>query len=117
VGLLIRWLVPFLGILLAEYLLPEGIVVKDLGTAAVFAFVLAVVNAVIRPIVQFFSLPLTCLTLGIFHFVINAAMFGLAAWLVPGVTVNGFVPAFVGALIVSAVGLVLSWFVPDRRPA
>jgi putative membrane protein len=116
-ALLIRWLVPFLGVLLASYLLPEGIMIKDLTAAAIFAFVLAIVNAVIRPLVQLLSLPLTCLTLGLFHFVVNAAMFALAALFVPGVTVNGFWPAFVGALAVSAVGLGLSWVLPDRRPA
>ncbi|MGH2354864.1 MAG: phage holin family protein [Chloroflexota bacterium] len=108
-ALFLRWLVPFIAILLAAYLLPGRITVPDLGTAAIFALVLAVLNAVVRPILGFFALPITCLTLGLFHFVLNAIMFALAAALVPGVVVEGFVAALVGALIVSLVGVATSW--------
>ncbi len=115
IGLLFRWLVPFLALLLAAYLLPEGIIVSDYGAAAAFAFVLAVLNAFVRPVVRLLTLPLTCLTLGLFHFVINAIMFGLAATLVPGVQVVGVVPAVVGALLVSALGVLMSWFIGGGR--
>jgi putative membrane protein len=118
-ALLIRWLVPFIAVLLAAYFFPNQIGVTDLGSAAVFAFILAILNAVVRPILQFFALPLTCITLGLFHFVINAAMFGLAAYFaayfVPGIMVGGFLGAFLGALVVSVVGLLLSLFLPDSR--
>jgi putative membrane protein len=114
-ALLIRWLVPFAAVLLAAYFFPDLIGVDDLGAAAIFAFILAVLNAIVRPVLQFFALPLTCLTLGFFHFVINAAMFGLASFFVRGVNVEGFWGAFVGALVVSVVGLILSLFLPDRR--
>src|SRR5215211_1759879 len=114
-ALLIRWLVPFIAVLLASYFVPTLIGVNDLAAAAIFAFFLAVLNAVVRPVLQFFALPLTCITLGLFHFVINAAMFGLAAFFVRGVTVEGFWGAFVGALVVSVVGLLLSLFLPDNR--
>ncbi len=106
--LLLRWAVPFVAILLAARLLPGDIAVRSLGAAAVFALVLALLNAFVRPIIAFFALPITCLTLGLFHFVINAAMFALAASLVPGIVVNGFVAALLGTLIVSAVSLVAS---------
>ena len=106
--LLLRWLVPFVAILVAAYLLPSEIAVVSLTAAAIFALMLALLNAIVRPIVELLALPITCLTLGLFHFVINAAMFALAAALVPGVTVNGFLAALVGALIVSALGLLTS---------
>ncbi len=106
--LLLRWLVPFIAILLAAYLLPGEIVVGDYVAAAVFALVLALLNAFVRPIIALLALPITCLTLGLFHFVINAALFALAATLVPGVMVHGFLAALLGALIVSALGLVTS---------
>ncbi|HEX2036178.1 MAG TPA: phage holin family protein [Chloroflexota bacterium] len=108
-NLFLRWLVPFIAILLAAQLMPRQISVPDLGTAAIFAFVLAVLNAVVRPVLSLLALPITCLTLGLFHFVLNAATFALAAALVPGVVVEGFPAAFLGALIVSAVGLAASW--------
>src|SRR5919199_1911357 len=103
--LLLRWIVPFASILLAAYLLPGEVAVGSLTAAAIFALVLAVLNAVVRPVVELLALPITCLTLGLFHFVINAAMFALAAAVVPGITVNGFLAALIGALIVSALGL------------
>ncbi len=115
IGLLLRWLVPFLAVLLAASLLPQGIIVSDYRAAAVFAFALAVLNAFVRPVVALLALPITCLTLGLFHIVINAVMFGLAATLVPGVRVEGVLPALVGALLVSALGLVMSWFFGGAR--
>jgi len=105
--LLLRWAVPFVAILIARYLLPGDIQVGSLTAAALFALVLALLNAFVRPIVALFALPITCLTLGLFHFVINAAIFALAARLV-GVGINGFVAALLGSLIVSAVSLVAS---------
>ena len=51
---------------------------------------------------------------GLFHFVINAVTFGIAAALVPGVALDGFVAALIGALLVSAVGLLMSVLVGER---
>ena len=116
--LLARLLVPFLAILLAQWLFPQQIGVGSLLAAAVFALALALLNAFVRPIVALFALPITCLTLGLFHFVLNAIFFAFAAGLtsrfVPGpegVTVQGFFGAFLGALVVSVVGLLLSMLV------
>jgi putative membrane protein len=108
-GLLLRLAAPFFAILLAAYLFPDWFAVSGLGAAAVFALVLAVLNAVVKPVLSLLALPITCLTLGLFHLVINAVVFALAAWLVPGIAVNGFLAALVGALIVSAAGLAVSW--------
>ena len=112
--LLLRFAVPFIAILAAQQFFPDLFAVQGLAAAAVFALVLAVVNAVGRPILELVSLPITCLTLGLFHFVINAITFGIAAALVPGVAVGGFVAALIGALLVSAVGLVMSMLVREK---
>jgi putative membrane protein len=76
--------------------------------------VLGVVNAFIRPIVELISMPITCLTLGLFHFVIGALMLLLVS-AIPGLgfLVNGIIAAFLGAIIIAIVGLVLSWILPD----
>jgi putative membrane protein len=76
--------------------------------------VLGVVNAFIRPIVELVSMPITCLTLGLFHFVIGALMLLLVS-AIPGLgfQVTGIVPAFLGAIIVAIVGAILSWVLPD----
>lgn len=84
--------------------------VSLLGTG----LVLGIVNAFIRPIIELISAPITCLTLGLFHFVIGALMLYLVS-LVPvlGFQVNGPVAAFLGAIIIAIVGIVLSWILPD----
>jgi len=76
--------------------------------------VLGIVNAFIRPIVELISMPITCLTLGLFHFVIGALMLLLVS-AIPGLgfQVNGIVAALIGAIIIAIVGLVLSWILPD----
>jgi putative membrane protein len=77
-------------------------------------FVLGVVNAFVRPIVSLIAMPITCLTLGLFHFVISALMLLLVS-AIPGLGfhVDGLIAAFIGALIMAVVGLVLSWILPD----
>jgi len=82
-------------------------------TLAIFAGVLALLNTFVRPILVFLSIPLTCLTMGLFVLVINTAMFALAAYFTD-VEVSGFLGAFIGALAVSVVGVVANMFVrPD----
>jgi putative membrane protein len=76
--------------------------------------VLGIVNAFIRPIIELISAPITCLTLGLFHFVIGAIMLYLVS-LIPalGFGVNGPIAALLGAIIIAIVGVVLSWILPD----
>lgn len=69
----------------------------------IFALVLGLLNATIRPVLRILTLPLTCLTFGAFALVLNAALFGLAAWLTPGMTVTAW-GALVGALVASIAG-------------
>ena len=112
-SLLIRWLINAGAILLVAWIL-EGIDVRGPGTALVAALALGLVNAVIRPVVLFLTMPLGCLTLGLFTFVVNALMFWLAAAVVPGFDVDGFVSALLGSLLVSAVSTVASRLWVDR---
>jgi putative membrane protein len=88
-----------------------GGVLGCLGVALGFG----IVNSFVKPILQFFSIPFILLTLGLFLFVVNA----FALWITSGISgslglgfrVNGFGAAFLGALVVSLVNLLLSWFV------
>jgi putative membrane protein len=77
-------------------------VTVDSWTAlAVAALVLGVVNAFVRPILTLLTLPITVLTLGLFLLIVNGTAFALAAWVVPGFSVDGFWWAVLGALLVS----------------
>jgi putative membrane protein len=81
------------------------------------ALVFGVLNAVVRPVLKLLTLPLLILTLGLFTFVINALMLRLTSWvsglLDLGFHVEGFWAAFLGALVVSVVSLMLSIFVEE----
>lgn len=85
---------------------------NDWTTLLVVALIFGVMNAVIRPILILVSLPLEVITLGLFTFVINAFMLLLTSWIAQGMglgfRVAGFLPALVGALVVSVVSFVLS---------
>jgi putative membrane protein len=84
----------------------------DWVTLLIVALIFGLVNAVIRPIIFLLSLPLTLITLGLFTFVINAFMLLLTSWIAQGMglgfRVDGFLPALLGALIISVVSFVLS---------
>jgi putative membrane protein len=82
-------------------------------SALVGALVLGAVNAVVRPILILLTLPVTILSLGLFLLVINAAMFGLAALVVPGFTVHGFWAALAGSILYSVAGWATSHFLHD----
>jgi putative membrane protein len=81
--------------------LVPGMEVDGVGHALLAGLVLGIVNALIRPLLVFLTLPITILTLGLFLLVINALLLRLAAALVPGFRVRGFGAAFLGALLLS----------------
>jgi putative membrane protein len=85
------------------------------STVLVFALILGAINAFLLPVLRLLTLPLTCLTFGLFALVLNAALFALAAWLTPGLTI-GVWGAVLGAIIVSiASGAIYSLL--DEEPA
>ncbi|MGC8659315.1 MAG: phage holin family protein [Desulfomonilaceae bacterium] len=104
-GILIRWIIMTVTVLVISKL-HLGVTVDDAGSALVFAAVLGVLNAFVRPVLIILTLPLTLVTLGFFILVINALLFWFVAGLDFGVHVAGFWSAFAASLIVSLV----SWF-------
>ncbi len=86
-----------------------GITISNFTTALVAAVVIALINLGIKPVLVFLTLPINILTLGIFILVINALLFMFMAYLVPGVEVNGFWSAFLGALVLSILSVGISW--------
>lgn len=109
---LVNWLVTALALYVTARLVP-GIAVGD-GFAPLLlaALVIGLVNAVVRPVLVFLTLPITILTLGIFYLILNAFLFWLAAALTPGFTLAGFGAAFLGAIVMSVVGMILHAIVP-----
>ena len=109
-GILLRTLIIMLGLFLASALVP-GVEINGLGTFILAALLLGLVNAVVRPIAFLLTLPITLITLGLFLFVLNAAMFGLVAALLDGFSVSGFFPAVFGAIVVSVTSMMASWYI------
>ena len=114
-GIFIRMLVAMLGLFLASKILP-GVRIEGTGTFVLAALLLGLVNGVVRPIAFVLTLPITIITLGLFLFILNAAMFGLVAAFLDNFSVAGFWSAFFGAIIVGITSTVASWYIgPDGR--
>jgi putative membrane protein len=103
VRFLLRVAIAALGLWLATVLV-TGFTIASPGSLVLAALVLGICNALVRPVLLILTLPITVLTLGLFLLVVNAAVIGLTAWLVPGFTIAGFVPALIGSVIVSITG-------------
>lgn len=112
-GLLVRWLVLTVAIILASYLL-EGIYLSGFSSAFFAAALLGILNALFRPVILILTLPINILTLGLFTFVINALMLKMVSGVIPGFEVHGFWTAVFGALIISVVSGLLNYFISDR---
>jgi len=102
-------------IIIAAWLLP-GLHVASPFSALIAGAILGFVNAIVRPILFFLTLPLTLITLGLFIFVLNALCLALTAAMVPGFTIDGFWWALLGALLISVVSWILNGiFVSSRE--
>lgn len=110
IGLVLKLIVNAVALFAVVRLVP-GISVAGTGNLIVAALVLGFLNAVLRPIISFFALPVTVLTLGLFTLVINGVVFALAAWIVPGFSVAGIGSAILGALLFSIISFVLNLIV------
>ena len=115
IGIIVRTLVTALAIWVAAAILP-GITIEGFGSLLLASLLLGFVNAVIRPIFIVLTLPITMVTLGFFLLVINAAMLKFVSLIIGGLSVEGFFNAVFGAIIVSIVSTIVSWFVgPEGR--
>jgi len=104
-GFLYRLVITALGLWAAATIV-RGVTIVGVGTLLLAALLLGIVNAIIRPIILILTLPLTVLTLGLFILVVNGISLALVAWVLPGFTVAGLVPAVLGSIVVG----LTSWF-------
>lgn len=101
-----QWIAASIALGAAAWILP-GVHIESLPALAVGALALGFMNAVVRPVLQFLSFPITIATLGLFYFVVNGVAFALAAWVVPGFNVDTCSAAVLAPVIVGAV----SWLI------
>ena len=112
-GFILRGLIAALGLWAATELL-SGFTIDTPMTLILAGLLLGLVNAIVRPFALLLSLPALLFTLVLFLVVINAAMIGLVALMLPGFKIAGFWTAVGGALIVSIVSWIGSWFIGSR---
>lgn len=112
--LLVRLVIGSLAVIFTSFLLP-GVKIDDAFTAVLVAFVISLLNAFVKPVLVFLTIPVTVFTFGIFLLVINALMIMLAAEIVPGFSVNGFWSAFFFSIIMSLTSSILEALSRDNR--
>jgi putative membrane protein len=113
--LLLNWVLSAVAVWVVAQLVP-GVSVRGAGSALVAALVIGFINATIGFVLKVVTFPLTLVTLGVFWFVINALMLELAsALLAPGFQVHGFLAAFIGAIVLSLVNLLLKAIVMPKK--
>jgi putative membrane protein len=109
--LLLNWVLSALAVWIVARVVP-GIYVSGPVAALIAALVIGFINATVGLLLKILTFPLTLVTLGLFWFVINALMLELAsALLSPGFQVRGFLAAFIGAIVLSLVNMMLKWLV------
>ena len=105
---IVKLILSAIAVLITAWLLP-GVSVEgnSFFTALMIAAALAFLNAILKPILVFLTIPITILTLGLFYLVINAAIILLATKLVSGFHVNGFITALLFSLVLSVTASIL----------
>jgi len=92
----------------------QGIEITSFSTALLVALFFGILNAIVRPIILLIAFPITILTLGLFSFVVNAGLFWWIGSIIEGFHVEGFVPALLGSLVVSATTFITDKILGDK---
>lgn len=106
--ILIRWILNA-AILYSISFLVAGFYFDSFYSAIISMLVLGIINALIKPILLLVTLPVNILTLGLFTLVINGLMFWLGSSITKGFNVDGFMPAFLAALLFSIFSIMVNW--------
>jgi putative membrane protein len=112
--MLLHWLLSAVTLLLVAHFVP-GFHVAGLVAALIAVLIIGLINATLGLILKLLTLPLTIFSFGIFLLVINAAMLLVASHIVPGFHVDGFFPAFVGAVLIFVLNMVWRWMLKPVR--
>jgi putative membrane protein len=112
--LLLNWVLSAVAVWIMAQFVP-GIHVNGATAALIAALAIGFINATLGALLKIITFPLTVVTLGLFWFVINGLMLELASAFVPGFQVRGFVAAFVGAIVLSLINLLLKAIVMPSK--
>ncbi len=114
--LLLRWVLSAVALLVVAWLVP-GFYLRNFGSALFAVIVIGLVNATLGILLKLVTFPLTIVSLGLFWWMINALMIWIASSFVPGFEIAGFGSAFIGAIALALVNLVLGalWRSAERE--
>lgn len=110
----LTWVLSAISLWITAYIVP-GLTITSWQAAAVGVVVMGLVNAIVKPILILFTLPLTLLTLGLFLLVINAFSLLLVGYFTPGFQVAGFIPALLGSIVLSLVSGLINQVLDRNR--
>lgn len=110
--IIISLLLNAIALIITAYIVP-GVHVADFKSALFAAIILGILNTIIKPILVMLTFPINVLTLGLFTFVINAIVLRLTEVFVPGLSIDNWLAAVLGAVVLSVVSTALSMFVKD----
>src|SRR5262245_58680650 len=110
----IRWFSNVLALVVTAWLLP-GVWFADWTASWLGALVLGLLNAFVRPILLFLTLPLNIITLGIFTIFLNAAIFFSVGYIIPSLMIKDYPWAIAGSLVFSTLSTLVSWLLHERR--
>lgn len=111
---LLRWFINAVAMAVTCLIIP-GIIFNRFTDLLIASALFGILNISIKPVLIILTLPINILTLGLFTFVINAAILGLTAKLLPGFIIYGFWPALGGAIIISLVSIILNTLFKEKR--
>ncbi len=111
----LRWLSNSIALMLTAFLIPKGLWFSSWHACLAGALVLGLLNAFVRPVLLFLTLPLNILTLGLFTIFLNAAIFFSVGYIIEGVVILNYPWAIVGSLLFSVFSTALSWLFHERR--
>ncbi len=112
--LLLNWILSALAVWVVSKVVP-GFYVSGAVAALIAALAIGFINATIGLVLKVITFPLTLVTLGLFWIVINALMLELASAVVPGFQIRGFLAAFIGAIVLSLVNMLLKAIVMPKN--
>lgn len=107
--IILRIFINALALYVASYYIPGISYDGGLGILIIGGIILGILNAIVRPILVILSCPLILLTLGLFYIIINTVILYLASMLMPGYSINSFISAIGGSLVISVLNWLLSW--------
>jgi putative membrane protein len=112
--MLLHWVLSAVAVWIMAQIVP-GIHVNGATAALIAALAIGFINATLGLVLKILTFPLSVLTLGLFWLVINGVMLEVASAFVPGFQVQGFLPAFIGAIVLSLLNMVLKAIVMPSK--